>query len=818
METLLQDLRYAARMLAKKPAFTLAAVLSLALGIGANTTIFSLVDALLLRSLPVAEPERLVSIYTRDVKNPGFAALSHLNWRDYREQNRVFDGVLGYDWTAMSVATGKEPGLAFGQLVSGNYFDLLGIRAAHGRTFRPDEDGTPGGHPVTVVSHRFWQERLDSDAGAIGRTIRVNGSPYTVVGVTPAEFTGTDMGVQPALWIPMAMNRQIKPNDNINWYEERRGLFVNTIARLKPGVTLEQAQAELTAMARRLEQEYPKDNKGRSIELVPLSQATINPQARGGVIAASGLLMTVVALVLLIACANVANLLLARAQSRRREIAIRLSQGAGRRRLVRQLLTESLLLALLGGVFGLLVMVWASRALLAFLPNLPLPIFTSLDLGLDLRVLAFTLGLSLLTGLLFGLVPAFQTTRPELVSALKNQAVAPGEGRRGFSFRAALVAGQVALSLVSLIAAGLFLRSLGQARQIDPGFDPEPLAVLAFDTSLQGWDQARSEQFFRDLQERVEALPGVSSAALAQAGPFQGTFLRSVFLEGKQGADDGTLIQVNTVGPRYFDTMGLKMAQGRAFDDRDREGSIPVVVVNQTMAERLWPGQNPVGQRFRFFGDPYAVEVVGVARDIKYNGLGEDPQPYIYQPLAQRFAGNMTLIARADRDAAAALAAVQREVRSMAPDMPLVGVSTVSRLLDNSLWAPRAGASLLALFGVLALILAAVGIYGVMSYSVDQRYREIGVRMALGAQQGDVLGLVFGQGIKVVAVGLGIGLVLAFLASRLAANMLFGVSPNDPMAYTATSMLLALVASTAILVPARRAAGVDPIVVLRYDL
>ena len=813
MENLLQDVRYGLRILIKQPVFTLVAVLSLALGIGANTAIFSLVDTLLWRTLPVESPETLVALYTRDEKNPGFAPLSHLNWKDYRETSRSFSGVLGYSFAPVDLQTGGEPVRTFALLVSGNYFDLLGIRPVLGRTFLPEEDGEPGAHPVVVVSHRFWQESLGGNPAALGKPVTINGSGYTVIGVAPEEFTGLDLGGQPQLWIPMAMNRQIQPNQAFNWYETRRGLFLNARARLRPGVSLSAAQAELATLAERLQREYPDDNKGRSIVLVPLTESLINPQVRQGLMTSTGMLMAVVGLVLLIACANVSNLLLAQAAARRREIAVRLSQGAARSRLIRQLLTESLLLALLGGAVGLLVAQWVQGLLPRLLPQGPVAL---LELSLDGRALAFTLGIALLTGLLFGLVPALQASRADLVSALKNQAQTRPGRLRGFGVRGLLVAGQVALSLVSLIAAGLFVRSLGEVQRIDPGFPAGRLAVLGFDVGLQGWDQPRSEQFYRDVRERIAAVPGVSGATLAQAGPFQGAFRRSVFLEGGDGSNDGSMVQVNPVAPDYFTTMGVQVARGRTFTEADRQGGPGVVIVNQTMADTLWPGQDPIGKRFHFFGQE-PVSVVGVARDIKYNFPGEDPQPYVYEPLAQRYVTNVTLVVRTERSPESILAAVQKEIRAMAPTMPLVGVSTVPDLLDASLWAPRAGASLLALFGALALGLASVGLYGVMSFSVTQRSREIGVRMALGAQQRDVLRLVLRQGLTVVGAGLLAGLLLAFGATRLVANLLFGVTPTDPLAFGVTSALLALVAFGATLIPALRATSVNPIIAIRTD-
>ena len=813
MENLLQDLRYSARLLVKRPVFTLVAVVSLALGIGPNTAIFSLIDAVLWRTLPVEQPETLVGLYTRDERNPGHNPLSHLNWKDYRDMSRSFSGVLGFTYAPVSLQSGGEPTRGFVILASGNYFDLLGIRAELGRTFLPEEDGEPGAHPVVVVSHRFWRENLDGDPRAVGRSITINGSGYTVIGVTPESFTGTAVGLAPQLWVPMAMNRQIIPNEAINWFEERRGLMLNAIGRLRPGTTIAEAQAEVTTIGTRLRRDYPDDNKGRSATLVPLTEAALGPDGREGIVAGTGLLMAVVGLVLLIACANVSNLLLAQAVARRREIAIRLSQGASRGRLIRQLLTESLLLALLGGALGLLVAKWVQELLPRLIPQGPFPL--DVQLTLDPRILAFTFGVSVLTGLLFGLVPAFQATRTDFVSALKNQAQTDIAGLRGFGVRGALVAGQVALSVVSLIAAGLFVRSLGQMQRIDPGFPAEKLAVVSFDTGLQGWDKGRSEQFYRDVRERITRLPGVASVALGQAGPFAGAFLRSVFVEGEENPRNGTLIQVNTVTPEYFDTVGIDV-RGRTFTEADREGAARVVIVNDVMAEMFWPNQDPIGKRFHFFGtDP--AEVVGVAKSVKYNNPGEDPQPYAYEPLAQRFVTNVTLVVRSERPPESVLPAMQSELQSMAPTMPLIGISTVPGLLRNSLWVPRAGASLLALFGALALGLASVGLYGVMSFAVTQRSREIGVRMALGAQHAHVLRLVLRQGFILVGAGLLAGLLIALGATRLIAGMLFGITPTDPMAFGVTFAVLVVVAFGATLIPALRAITIQPILAIRYD-
>jgi predicted permease len=820
VEGLVADLRYAVRMLLRRPGFTLVAVLSLALGIGANTTIFSVVDALLLRSLPVADPGRLVTIYTRDAQNPAMLSgpLSHLNWRDYREQARSFSGILGYSWLPMSFAKGAEASVIVGQLVSENYFQMLGVRPARGRVFTAEEGQRPGANPVAVVSDHFWRQHLDGDPAVVGRAITINGSPFTVVGVAPASFTGTDTGIQPELWAPMTMNRQILRDPDLNLYGTRRGLIVNAIGRLRPAVTLAAAQAEMAAIARHLEQEYPADNRGRTVRLLPLPQATVPPELRGTLVNGSLLLLGVVGLVLLIACANVANLLLARATARRREIAVRLSQGARRGRLVRQLLTESLVLALCGGALGLLLMSWADHVLLAFLPTLPFPVTVALDFGADPRVLGFALAVTAATGLLFGLVPALQSSRPQLVAALKSHAAtAPARGR-GMGLRGALVAGQVALSLVALVASGLFLRSLAAAQRLDLGYEaPEQLVSFSFDVGLYGLDRGRGEQLYRAIRERVAAMPGVAASALAQAGPLQGSFYRSVFLEGQQDASaNGLMLEVDDVDAEFFRTAGVPILEGRAFTAADRAGAARVAIVNRTMAQKLWPGRSALGKRFHFFDQP-SVEVVGVARDAKYNTATEDPQPFAYLPLAQNYTTAVTLVTRAAGDPLALLPPLTRQVRALAPGLALVIQGTLPQQVHRALWAPRFAASLLALFGALALALAMLGIYGVMSFSVAQRARDIGVHMALGARRAVVLGMILAQGMRLVAAGLAIGILLALAVSRIAAGLLIGVSATDPVAFLVTPPLLALVALVSIYVPARRATDVDPTVVLRYE-
>ncbi len=822
MGTLLQDLRFAARLLVKNPGFTAVAVLSLALGIGANTTIFTLVSAVLLHPLPMQDPDRLVAVFTTDERNRGaffnYMTTSRLNFEDYRKNNDVFTGMVAHNGVPLAFSGKGEPEQIFGEMVTGDFFSLLGVKPALGRAFLPDEDRVPGASLVTVLSHNFWQRRLGGDPAVVGQTITLNGHAFTVVGIAPKGFKGTNAIFAPALWVPSMTHPQLATGFLRENMDSRRALIFGMVGRLKPGVTLAQAEAKLKTIASQLAREYPDDNGGRSVALLPLARATIDPDFRGNMVSAASLLLTVVGLVLLIACANVANLLLARASVRQREVAVRLSLGASRGRLVRQLLTEGLLLSVVAGVLGMLIAYWAQGVLWAQRP--PGLAADAIDLTPDLRVLGFTLAVSLVTALVFGLAPALTASRADIVGELKQRGGPATFGNRPFNLRNLLVAGQVALSLVALVGAGLFVKSLRNAQSIDPGFDHAKLAVLTVDLGAQGYSEARARDFHRVMLERAAELPGVERATLASGIPlFQGGFLRTVFPEGTDSSDRkaGKLVQLNTVEPGYFETMGIKLERGRDFLPSDHPDSPRVVVVNETMAKQFWPDQDAIGKRFKFFGQDWWNEVIGITTDGKYNFIGENPQPHIYLSLTQVFEPAVSLHLRTSGDPATALGMARREVQELDRVLPITNVFTFGEILRQSLWAPRMGASLLVVFGLLSLVLAVIGIYGVMSYSVNQRTRELGLRMALGADQGDVLKLVVRQGVTLAALGIVVGLVLSLAATRLIGNLLFDVTARDPLIFAGIPVLLGLAALVASALPASRAARVDPTVALRIE-
>jgi predicted permease len=821
MDGLIRDVRYSLRMLLKVPGMTLVAVASLALGIGANTTIFTLINAVFLNPIPVERPSELVALYTVDesAANPfsNLNPLSRPNYLDLREQSGVFTDLCSYTFPfPVNLATGGEPEQVFTELVSGNYFDVLGVRPLRGRFFRPDEDEAPGTHPVVVMGHGLWQRRFGGDPGVIGREIEINGLGFSVVGVAPEGFKGVNALGGPELWAPSAMYGQVLPAQFTGYFDDRRALMFLAAGRLAAGASVDTASAAVATVGARLAQEYPGPNKDRNFRAVPLTEATIFPGIRQVLLQGGIVLMAVVALVLLIACSNVASLLLGRATARRKEISIRLALGAGRRALVRQLLVESVLLALLGGAAGLLVAFWGRDFIWAFRP--PFLQQAALDLSLDAQVLGFTALVALVTGVLFGLAPALQASKPDVVEVLKEEG--RGNAGRRATLRNGLVVAQVALSVVALVAAGLFLRSLGSAQDTDPGFETERLAVLTVNPGQQGYEGGRTEQLYRQLLERCGALPGTRGVALAANPPLFGGFARTVFLDGQpaeQEGGKGVMVNTNVVSPGYFEVMGIAHVSGRDFDERDRPEAVPVVIVNEEMGEQLWPGEQVVGKRFSFYGEDAPVEVVGVVRNSNYITIGEAPQPTAFLPLWQNPADTMTLHLRSAGEPGPALLAARREIRRIDPGLPLTNAWTVAEVIDQSLWAPKLGAALLAVLGALALLLAAVGLYGVMAFWVSQRNREIGIRMALGAPAPSVLRMVLGQCLLLVGLGLALGGLAAWLLGGSLAALLYGISPNDPLTFVSVMALLLAVALAASLLPALRAVRVDPLRALRVD-
>ncbi len=815
MGEVLSDLRYALRGVLRRPGFTAVAVVSLALGIGANTAIFTFIQAVFLRPLPVTDPAHLVALYTVSSDIPGYLPISRLNFVDYREQTAVFSGAALVAQISLSLSGAGEPEAIPGLMVSANYFDLLGVRPRLGRGFLPEEDTVA--RPVVVLSHGLWHRRFASDPRLVGREVRLNGRQLTVVGIAPPGFFGTDFVSRAELWVPAGLYQQVLPQTLVPLWGNRRVLAFGAVGRLRQGMNPRLAAAVLRPLSERLAREYPDADRNRALTLVPLGQAAIDPNSRDDYTRAATLLATMVGLVLLIACANLANMLLVRASGRRKEIAVRIAIGGQRSHLVRQLLAESVLLSLLAGAAGLLLADWSFR-LIARIQSPYLP--GSLDLALDGHVLIFTLALSLVTALLFGLVPALATSRPELVPALKNEAAPKAGTPRRFGLRDLLIVGQVGLSVMALAGALLFLQSLRNAQRIDTGFDRAHLAVFSFDLQGQGYDEeARGREVLRELAAQAASLPGVRSAAVGENLMLADTGGSHILLIDSPAApaDRRIFAQASSVGPGYFETLQVPILRGRAFSAADRDGARPTVVINQTMADRFWRNQDPLGRRFTILPSRQSLEVVGVARDVKYNSLGEEPQLYIYLPIDQQYTPAVTLYVRTQGDPAAALAPVRRQIQAAVPAMPLSRAKTMDGVIGELLWAPRVCAVLLTLFGVVALTLVTIGIYGVIAHSIAQRRREIGIRMALGARHGDVVALFLRQGFVPVAVGLACGLAGALLAVRAVASLLFGVDPTDPRVFLLTIALLAAVSAIANYVPTRRATAVSPLSAMRPE-
>jgi predicted permease len=800
----------------KYPRVSVWGVLSLALGVGANSAIFSLVDGLLLHPLPVADPGRLAAVYGTDEKDStlSFYPLSYPNFLDLRDGNRSFSGMFAFRRHRLSFADGQgEPESVRGQIVSTNYFEVLGVHPALGKTFTPGADRAMGGDTQVVLGHGLWQRRFGSDPGIVGRTLNLNGQAFRVLGVAPPGFRGTQLTSPADFWVPITLFKSLSPRANV--MDEREWQMFLAMGRLRPGVSTAQAQANLDALARRLRESFPKANAGMGVALLSLTASMIDPNQRQLFTRSALLLMIASGLVLLIACANVGNLLLARASDRRREIAVRLSIGARRGRLVRQLLAEGAALALTGTALGLLFAHWSSRLLWSLRP--PQLDSNAVDLGLNPRMLVFTLAVAALTVLLCGLAPAREVSRTDLNHVLKT-GTPLAERHRSVGLRELLVGAQVALALVALIGAGLLLASLQRAQDIDTGFHSAQLLKMTAQLGAQGYKEAQGRNFYRRLIERIGALPGVRSAALgSQSLLTAAPELDKVLLPGESEAPEGRLTMIGYVGPGYFQTLGVRLLKGRDFTLADRQDTTEVAVVNQALVRRLWPDRDPVGQRFKLSAQAGERTVVGVARDSKYMSLTEPPQPYIYCPLEQHYQSVVTLYVQADGRADRLLEPVRRAVQELDRSLPLVDVSTFPSLIADSLWAQRLRAALLTLLGTLALILAAVGIYAVAAYSVRQRRKEIALRIALGAQRRDVMRLILRKGMLVVVGGMVCGLVLVVAVTRYLQAVLFGIRSTDPWILGGTVVLLAAVALAANGLPAWRATREDARNALRSE-
>ncbi len=826
----MNNLRFAVRTLIKSPAFTIVALLSLALGIGVNTTIFTIVNSVLLRPLPVDRPGELVEIFS-STGNENFpqSVMSYPDFADMRDNNDVFSGVTAH---AMAVASLRSddaaPRTVFTEVVSAEFFDVMGVEPILGRGFAAEEGVTAGTHPVVVLGHAFWATHFGADPDIIGKDVRINTLPFTVVGVAPRSFTGMLPAVTPDLWLPLMMSDSLSPmgiNDftdgsveGLTRLEHRgqRWLFVK--GRLAAEATIEQAQANASAIMARLEETYPDSNENRGASLMPSSSVRFHPLIDSTLTPVAGLLLGVVGLVLLIACANVANMLLARASSRRREIAVRLALGASRGRLISQLLTESLLLAICGGALGLLLSVWASNFILSL--DVISQLSVTFDFGVDGRVMAFAMLASLGTGLAFGLVPALRASRPQLVPALKDgQTIRRGRGRR-VGMSDVLVVSQIAVSLLLLVAAALLVRSLQAAQEIDLGFDVDRTAMQEMQLDMLGLDDERADVFQKQYLERVRAMPGVASAALAQRLPLSASIgITGIYIPGvHEGPDDeGYIADEAVVGSGYFETLGIPILEGRDFAVTDTPDSPAVAIVNETMARNYWPGESVLGKYFRsggFDGDEF--EIVGVARDHKVRTVGEEPRPYVHFSRDQRRSSRAIVVARTAGDPTELVGALRRELDAFEPDLQ-ARPSTVRESVEITLLPVSLGAKLLAGFGILAMLLAAVGLYGVIAYSVSRRVREIGIRIALGADYLGVVKLVVRRGMVLAAAGIVLGALAAASLSSLLQSVLYGISGVDPIAFGGAALLLLGVAFTANYIPARRAARVDPLVALRSE-
>ena len=802
MPTLLQDLRYAVRSLLKSPGFTGVAVLALALGIGATSAIFSVVNGVLLRPLDYEAPDRLVVL--RETKLPQFPRFSTSpgNFESWRTGSTAFDQIAAYGIRFFNLTGRGDPEQLRGSTDTAGLFEMLGVQPAMGRDFTPEED-QPGQDDVVILSHGLWQRRFGGDPALLGQALTLNGRVRTVIGIMPAgfEFPQADT----ALWIPLALTPEQRDNHG--------GHYLSTAARLKDGVSIEQARTELRTIAQRLEQEFPRSNAGWSVLVTPMLENMVR-RSRPALL----VLLGAVGLVLLLACANVANMLLARATGRQKEIATRVALGAGRGRIVSQLLTESLLLGVVGGGGGILLALWGVSVLPELAPELP----RIDEVALDARAVAFTAVVTLLTSVVFGLAPALHASRPDLVGSLKEGGHGASGGRRRRRARSLLVVGEVALALVLLVGAGLLIRSFWLLQQVDPGFDSDNVLVASLslpDASYPDDDATRS--FYRQLVERLAGAPGVRAVGVTQSLPFFSDYVLGYRIEGRPEPEPGNMPLTNhyAVTPGYFDAMGISLRRGRRFTERDREDSLPVLLINETLARQAFPDQNPIGQRIHVTIGPGTVfrEIVGVVADVKQNGLASTARAQTYEAYWQRPFRFTSIVISTESNPRALVSVVRSDVLSIDPEQPLSRILTLEEIVGTSIASERASTRLLTLFGGIALLLAAIGIYGVMAYSVAQRTREFGIRMAIGADRADVLKLVLRQGLALAAGGILVGVAAAAALTRVMSSMLYEVTPTDPGTFTVVPAVLFVTAFVACCLPALRATRVDPLTALRTE-
>jgi predicted permease len=823
----MQDVRYALRWLRRSPGFAAVAILSLGLGVGVNTAMFSLVDALVFKPLPVREPGSLVDVFTSSADGDEYATSSWPDYVDLQARNSVFDEMTAYSPIFAPLALGERSRLVMGQIVTGNHFSMLGLQPQLGRLLTSADDA-PSAERVVVLSHRMWQSEFGGSPGALGQTLTLRGLPYTIIGVARPDFRGVVPLLTPELWVPMAQAEEVEPVGITSVMPgpgrtrlERRGmrwLFVK--GRLKPGVSAQAAHANIALLGQQLATAHSQTNKTQQMSAVPTSEVRMLVPQAGGVLSlgAAGL-MGVVGLVLLIACANVAGMLLARAAARRREISVRLAVGASRGRLIRQLLVEGAVLGLLGATAAVGCAWLVIRGLTTI--ELPLPVQLVLDIDLDWRVLAFAVVAAAGSGMLASLVPALKAAAPSLVADLRGEIPAGRVGRRRVALRDALVVAQVAFTAVLLVAAGLLLRSLAESQRADVGFRPEGLAVLSFDTDMVRYEPERGERFWEQALERVRALPGVTAAATATPSvPFEFNFSnQELFVDSRSYAEGqrGEVIENSAASAGYVETLGLRVLEGRAFEASDRQDTPLVALVNETMARRFWNGESAVGHTFTAANTTRTYRIVGVVSNHKIHGVLEGPIPYVYFASAQRPTRYHALMARTPGDANEVLVRMRRELLAMEPGLVFVGNGTMANNLTMSLLPARVGAWLVTGFGALGTLLAAIGLYGVIAFSVSRRTREIGVRMAIGARPGSVLAMVLRQGFALAAAGVAIGGVLAAGLAVTLSGLLYGITPADPLAWSLAVATLLLAAAVANLVPARRAMRVEPMAALRTE-